>query len=89
MRIILESWGLEPPQGQKGGSTLFRRHLEDMRELRRSHDSIKGNKQPHPPEAGAPAAETQKQLETLLKISYVLNLVRARGGTLLPRNWQN
>jgi hypothetical protein len=89
MRIILESWGLEPPHGHKGGSTLFRRHLEDMRELRRSHDSIEGNKHPAPPEAGVPEAEIQKQLETLSKISYVLNLVRVRGGTLLPRNWQN
>jgi hypothetical protein len=89
MRIILESWGLEPPHSHRGCGALFRRHLGDMRELRRSHDSTEGNKRPGPPEAGVPAAETQKQLETLLKISYVLNLVRERGGVLLPRNCQN
>ena len=35
------------------------------------------------------ASESHKILLTLLKISYVLNLIRERGTVLLPRNCQN
>jgi hypothetical protein len=95
MEIVWNNFGKEPPTSDHESSQeLFELHTERMKIFRKDHDPAEPNKPsrasstPHIKKEPA-VPEYQTILVTSLRIGYVLRLVRERGITLLPRNWQN
>ena len=76
---------------ERNQQDTFEQHDQRMRMFRKSHELIRyaNYLRAESLKQASPPTDLQKLLPSLMKIGYLLSLVKERDSVLLPKNWQN